>query len=130
MAYALRAPRRSTSSRSFAVLDLQPTVAPPSAALIEAIQTYADIEDAEGARWVRRRISAARLAQLEARGLIDVPAERAADVAILWDLQEEQIVRVLDDAPLRVRASHRPASFEHWWDAPARPRLASVGVNF
>lgn len=119
-----RAPRRGAAP--FAVLDLARRVAPPSADLVAAIQLYADVEEDAGGGRVRRRVSAPRLAELEARGLIDVTADRAADLAILWDAREEQIVRVLDDGPAKAKARAERAWWEGYWDEP-RLTLAAQG---
>jgi hypothetical protein len=116
------APRRNPGPAPFGVFDLSRPTAPPSADLVAAILSYADVEEDVGGGRQRRRVSPARLAELEARGLIDVPAERAAQVAVLWDEREGEIIRVLDDAPaLAARRSER-AWWESWWDEP-RARL-------
>lgn len=120
-----RAPRRGAAP--FAVMDLSRRVAPPSADLVAAIQRYADVEEDAGGGRLRRRVSALRLAELEARGLIDVTADRAADIAILWDAREEQIVRVLDDAPAKARAQAERAWWEGYWDEPRLTLAARSG---
>jgi hypothetical protein len=126
-ALARIAPRRTARSGSSSpVLDLTRTLTPPSAALVGQILAHADIEEDAGAGRVRRRVSAQRLADLEARGLLDASAERAADIAILWDEREGEIVRVLDDAPVRRRAQSDRAWWETAWDEPAPPRPRPV----
>jgi hypothetical protein len=127
-ALARTAPRPSAPRRApaqpFSVLDLSSPVAPPSAALIATVLAHADIEEEAGAGRVRRRVSAPRLAELEAMGLLDAPAARAADLTILWDEREGEIVRVLDDAPAKQRAQAERAWWEGWDEpAPPRPRL-------
>ncbi|WP_374573275.1 hypothetical protein [Phenylobacterium sp.] len=113
-----RPARRAAAPAPFGVFDLRTKPAPPSAALVEAIQRFADLEEEAGGGRVRRRVSAYRLAELEARGLIDAPAERAAEIAILWDEREGQIVRVLDDAPAKAAARGQRAWWESLWDEP------------
>lgn len=128
-AVARIAPRRFQAEAPFPVLDLSRPVAPPSADLIAAVLAHADIEEDAGPGRVRRRVSAPRLEQLEAMGLIDVPASRAADIAILWDERQGEVVRVLDDAPIKARVQAQSAWWESYWDepAPARPLLALAG---
>jgi len=128
-AVARLAPRRRQADAPFSVLDLSRPVTPPSADLIAAVLAHADIEEDAGPGRVRRRVSRELLDQLEALGLIDVPAARAADIAILWDERQGEVVRVLDDAPVKARAQAQSAWWESYWDepAPARPRLALAG---
>ena len=120
-----RAPRRAAVP--FTVMDLARPVGPPSADLVAAILRYADVEEDAGAGRLRRRVSARRLAELEARGLLDVAAERAADIAILWDEREGQIVRVLDDGPAKARAQAERAWWEGLWDEPRLTLAARAG---
>lgn len=129
MPSAARAPRFAPRSApaSFGVFDLARRVAPPSAELVSAIQRYADVEEDAGGGRLRRRVSAHRLAELEARGLIDAPAERAACVALLWDEREGQIVRVLDDAPAKARGVSDRAWWESLWDEPRLTLAARAG---
>lgn len=115
--------RGRPAASTFAVIDVARPVMPPSAELIDAILAYADVEEEAGGGRLRRRVSAGRLAELEARGLIDTTAERAAEVAILWDEREGEIVRVLDGAQSRARARADRAWWETYFDEP-RPRLS------
>lgn len=127
-AVARLSPRRpAPAAQPFQVFDLRERVAPPSAALIAAILEHGDVAEPLGAGRVRRSLSDSRLDQLEAMGALDVPAARAAQVAVVWDEAEGEVVRVIDDAPVRIRTEAQPA----WWDlfdaeepAPVRARRA------
>ena len=73
-------------------------VAPPSGALINAILSYADVEEEAGASHVILKISARRAKDKVIRDLLGREAARLADVSIIWNEDEAQIYRVLDAA--------------------------------
>jgi hypothetical protein len=83
-------------------------VAPPSAAVIAAVLELGDLRvDCEDGR-VSIRLSAARAALTDAVLRLGVERERALDVTLIWDVAEDEIVRVVDVAPLRAgHAAHR-----------------------
>jgi len=126
-AIARLSPRRAPAAAPFQVFDLRERAAPPSAALIATILEHADLHEDLGAGRVRRSLSADKVAQLAGAGALDVPAARAAQVAVIWDEGEGEVVRVVDEAPVRTRVAAESA----WWDlweaqepAPARARRA------
>jgi hypothetical protein len=85
-------------------------VAPPSGALINAILSYADIEEEAGAGHVILRVSARRAKDKVIGQLLGREAARLADVSIIWNEDEAQIFRVLDAAtPLWADTDADPA---------------------
>ncbi len=92
---------------------------PPSAMLISVILECADLRDDMGGGRVMLRLSPMRLAQAHIQAMLADEAERAADVAVIWDEREGEIFRVLDGgAPAAPSAAGaRPAPFAY--DAPS-----------
>ena len=72
----------------------------PPASVGAAVLGFGDGEEERDDGCTVRRISAARLDGEDLRLLLGRDLERALDVAVVWDPQEEQIVRVLDGARL------------------------------
>ncbi len=73
-------------------------LAPPSGDLINAVIQYADrIKDLGGHRSLLR-LSERRMADPVITAALGREAERLAHVAVIWDDEEDQIVRVLDTA--------------------------------
>jgi hypothetical protein len=93
-----RAARPSAAPAASAATATREPVAPPSGALINAILSYADIEDEAGAGHVILRISARRAKDKVIREMLGREAARLADVSIIWNEEEAQIFRVLDAA--------------------------------
>lgn len=126
-------PRRRTSSPA-PLLDLAPRPEAPSADLIAAVLTHADLETRLTPRRVRRSLSPYRAAELREAGRLNAAeAARSLDLAVIWDEAEAEVVRVIDDAPLRHKAQAGPDWWEEAWDdedlwqAPApRPVLRAV----
>jgi hypothetical protein len=92
LAYAK--PRR----RSVAARPAPKTAAPPSGDLINAILQYADVMQDQGGGRTLLRLSARRMADPVIAGPLGREAPRLAEVAILWDDEEDEICRVLDAA--------------------------------
>ena len=87
------------------LLDLTPRPEPAGADLIAAVLTHADRESRVGPRRVRRALSPARAAELVEAGRLNADeALRSLDLAVIWDEAEAEVVRVIDDAPLRQKA--------------------------
>lgn len=131
-AAARRTVRRNTAAAG-PLIDLAPRTEPAGADLIAAVLTHADRETRVGPSRVRRSLSAARAAELvEAGRLNSDEALRGLDLAVVWDEAEAEVVRVIDDAPLRRKAAAGPAWWEDAWEdelwaEPAqRPHLRSV----
>jgi hypothetical protein len=92
--YGPRPAAKSKPAASRPVLRL----APPSGDLINAVIQYADrIKDLGGHRSLLR-LSERRMADPVITAALGREAERLADVAVIWDDEEDQIVRVLDAA--------------------------------
>ena len=68
---------------------------PISAATIDAVLRYADVEEDMGGGRILRRMSAARLADLDVQRALGDAAARAAKVSILWNEAEGQIIHVM-----------------------------------
>jgi len=125
--------RRRTSSPA-PLLDLAPRPEAPGADLIAAVLTHADLETRLTPRRVRRSLSPYRAAELREAGRLNAAeAARSLDLAVIWDEAEAEVVRVIDDAPLRHKAQAGPDWWEDAWDdeglwqAPAaRPVLRTV----
>jgi hypothetical protein len=76
-------------------------VAPPSAEVIAAVLELGDLRvDCEDGR-VSIRLSPERAAHTDAVLRLGVERERALDVTLIWNVAEDEIVRVVDVAPLR-----------------------------
>jgi hypothetical protein len=115
------------------LLDLTPRPEPAGADLIAAVLTHADRESRVGPRRVRRALSPARAAELVEAGRLNADeALRSLDLAVIWDEAEAEVVRVINDAPLRQKAQASRAWWEDAWEEelwaePApRPALRAV----
>ena len=72
---------------------------PPSGDVINAVLRFADIEEDLGGGRVLNRCSEKRLRQREVRSFLGKEGvKRAADIAVVWDVREDQIFRVFDRA--------------------------------
>jgi hypothetical protein len=89
---------------------------PPSGALINVILEYADIQQDLGGDRCILRLSARRMKDPVIKAILGREAKRLANVSILWDEQEGEIVRVRDDG-----ARETPL-FEIEDDAPSSTR--------
>jgi hypothetical protein len=72
--------------------------APPSGELINAILQYADVSSDLGGGRTLLRLSARRREDSVIRAALGREADRLADVAVVWDEDEDEIFRVLDAA--------------------------------
>ena len=87
-----------TRRRPMAIPAVAKSVAPPSGDLLNAILQYADVMQDMGGGRTLLRLSAQRMADAVIAGPLGREAHRLADVAILWDDEEDEIFRVLDAA--------------------------------
>lgn len=142
---AMRATRRPATARRATqpvnrraappapLMDLAPRPEAPGADLIAAVLTHADRETRLSAHRVRRHLTPYRAAELVAAGRLNAAeAARSLDLAVVWDEREAEVVRVIDDAPLRARAQTDKAWWEDAWEddlwaEPRRPHLRAVG---
>lgn len=138
MPAAARRPARRTLTRGTAdtapLIDLTLRPEPAGADLIAAVLTHADRESRVGPRRVRRALSPARAAELVEAGRLNADeALRSLDLAVVWDEAEAEVVRVIDDAPLRQKAQAGRAWWEDAWEeelwAEPTPRPALRAVR-
>lgn len=71
---------------------------PPPAAVVDAVLRFHDVALDQGGQRTLLRLSERRLHDAEVRAALGPDARRAADVAILWNERESEIVRVFDGA--------------------------------
>lgn len=72
--------------------------APPSGELISAVLQYADVTSDLGGGRTLLRLSVRRRDDAVIRASLGREAARLADVAVIWDEDEDEIFRVLDAA--------------------------------
>lgn len=92
LAYAKARRRPAAQSRPAKV------AAAPSGELINAILQYADVMQDMGGGRTLLRLSPRRMADPVIAGPLGREAGRLAEVAVLWDDEEDEIFRVLDAA--------------------------------
>ena len=136
-------PAARTSSRPAAraaapLLDFAQRPEAPGADLIAAVLTHADLETRLSPQRVRRSLSPHRAAELREAGRLNAAeAARSLDLAVVWDEAEAEVVRVIDDAPMRRKVETGPDWWEQAWEDEAlwrtpeprpaqRPRLHAV----
>ncbi len=76
-------------------------VPPPSQSVVAAVLQFADAREEHDDGLVTLRFTAARLARDDMALILGAEVGRAADVSIVWDEKEGEMVRVIDLAPLR-----------------------------
>ncbi len=97
------------------LFDARRPVTPASAAMIDEVITHADIAVRLSGDRLKLRISAGMIEDLQAQGRLGDDAHRLADLTVVWDEREGQVVNVRDDARLR-DAAQRWASWDALWD--------------
>jgi hypothetical protein len=99
--------RRFAPTRSFApktaARPVAPAAAPLPGALVDAVLRYHDEVQDQGCGRSLLRLSARRLHDAEVEAALGDLAPRAAQISILWNEREGEIIRVLE-APLRLAA--------------------------
>jgi hypothetical protein len=88
-------------------------VAPINAAMISAVLGFADIHRDLGGGRTLMRLSPERVLWADIILLLGRDAQRAADIGLVWNDREDQIVRIIDDATLR---ASRQAAWEDAFD--------------
>ncbi len=83
--------------------------------MIEKVIDHADICIAQCNGRMKLRVSETMIAELQAQGRLGLDDHRLADLTIVWDPQEGQVISVRDDARLR-DASNRWAEWDALWD--------------
>lgn len=83
----------------------QPTRLPlPPAAVIDAILRFRDVELDQGGQRTLLRLSDRALREPQVVAALGGDTQRAANVAILWNERESEIVRVLEGVDARMAA--------------------------
>jgi hypothetical protein len=77
------------------------TVAAPSERVVAAVLQFGDLREEHEDGMTLIRFSRHRLEREDMAFLLGEELERALDVSLIWDEAEDQLVRVLDVAPLR-----------------------------
>ena len=95
-------PGRFSPAR-FAPATPRPTQSPqrpplPPAALVDAVLRFHDVALDQGGERTLLRLSEHRLREPEVKAALGRETARAANVAILWNERESQIIRVLEAA--------------------------------
>jgi len=72
--------------------------APLPASVVDAVLRFHDEAHDQGGGRALLRLSRARLRQREVKAALGGLAARAANVSILWDEREDEIIRVLEAA--------------------------------
>ena len=70
----------------------------PSGRVINALLQFADVQEDLGGGRIRMRLSRRRLGQADVRAALGADAERAADLAVVYDEREAEVVDVTEDA--------------------------------
>jgi len=77
---------------------------PPPAAMVDAILRHHDVSVDQGGQRSLLRLSDRALREPQVIAALGGDARRAANVAILWNERESEIIRVLEGADVRVAA--------------------------
>lgn len=107
------APRRQ--AEPLFLFDARRPTQPASAAMIDQVITHADVAVRLSGGRLKLRLSAGMIEELQAQGRLDETAHRLADLTVVWDEQEGQVVNVRDDARLR-DAAQRWSALDALWD--------------
>ena len=94
--------RRFAPSRSFAAKAARPAYPGPTplpSAVVDAVLRYHDEVQDQGCGRSLLRLSARRLHDAEVEAALGDLAARAAQVSILWNDRESEIIRVLEAQP-------------------------------
>lgn len=103
--------RRSYAEPMFLFEARRPMV-PASAEMIDQIIIHADVAVRQPGGRLKLRLSAEMIEELQLQGKLGPEAGRLADLTVIWDETEGQVLTVRDDARLRDAAAR-------WadWDA-------------
>lgn len=109
--------RRPSPSRSepLFLFDARRPQAAASAEMIAKVITHADQATPLARGRLRLRISAKMVEDLQAQGRLGPGDYRLADLTVVWDEAEGQVVNVRDDARVRDAAA-RWAEWDALWD--------------
>ena len=103
---------RRTYADPVFLFDARRPLVPASAEMIDQVITHADVAVRQSGGRLKLRISAGMIETLQAQGKLGPDARRLADLTVIWDEAEGQVLTVRDDARLRDAA-------DRWadWDA-------------
>ena len=103
---------RRTYADPVFLFDARRPLVPASAEMIDQVITHADIAVRQSGGRLKLRISPEMIEALQAQGKLGAEAHRLADLTVIWDEAEGQVLTVRDDARLRDAAAR-------WadWDA-------------
>lgn len=97
------------------LFDARRPMAPATTQMIEQVITHADVAVRMAGGRLKLRLSAEMIDELQAQGKLDGEAARLADLTVVWDEREGQVITVRDDARLR-DAANRWAEWDSLWD--------------
>jgi hypothetical protein len=97
------------------LFDARRPMAPATTQMIEQVITHADVAVRMAGGRLKLRLSAEMIDELQAQGKLDGGAARLADLTVVWDEREGQVITVRDDARLR-DAANRWAEWDSLWD--------------
>lgn len=97
------------------LFDARRPVMAASAEMIEQVITHADIAVRQAGGKMKLRLSAHEIENLQLQGRLGEDAARLADLTVIWDEGEGQVLTVRDDARLR-DAANRWAEWDALWD--------------
>ena len=103
---------RRTYADPVFLFDARRPLIPASAEMIDQVITHTDVAVRQSGGRLKLRISAGMIETLQAQGKLGPDARRLADLTVIWDEAEGQVLTVRDDARLRDAAAR-------WadWDA-------------
>lgn len=106
--------RRAYQEPQF-LFDARRPMSAPTAQMIDQVITHADIAVRMAGERLKLRLSAGMIDELQAQGKLAADAARLADLTVVWDEREGQVITVRDDARLR-DAAQRWADWDSLWD--------------
>lgn len=77
---------------------------PPPAAVVDAVLRFHDVTVDQGGQRTLLRLSERALREPQVIAALGADARRAANIAILWNERESEIIRVLEGADMRAAA--------------------------
>ena len=97
------------------LFDARRPMTPASTQMIDQVITHADVAVRMSGDRLKLRLSADMIEKLQAQGKLGADAARLADLTVVWDEGEGQVITVRDDGRLR-DAANRWAECDSLWD--------------
>ncbi|WP_310540035.1 hypothetical protein [Phenylobacterium sp.] len=110
----LRRPR-AVSSEPLFLFDVRRPVEAANADMIAKVISHADIALRQAGGRMKLRVSEEMVERLQIQGRLATGDHRLADLTVVWDEAEGEVVSVRDDARLR-DANARFAEWDSLWD--------------